>query len=126
MDIPYHTDVKIPGFHFTNTVNTSAKEAWSMVTKIVRALALETYYRSLSLNKRIHFVHEYLLDKIWYVTQIFTPPEKFVQHLNSAIARFIWRGDIFRFPLSTLKRDRMNGGWVLVDVSAKSRAFFSL
>jgi hypothetical protein len=33
MDIPYHTDVKILGFHFTNTVNTSAKETWSMVTK---------------------------------------------------------------------------------------------
>jgi myo-inositol catabolism protein IolC len=25
MDVPYHTDVKILGFHFTNTVNTSVK-----------------------------------------------------------------------------------------------------
>ena len=37
MHIPYHSDVKIQGFHFTNTVNTSAKETWSMVTTRVRA-----------------------------------------------------------------------------------------
>jgi hypothetical protein len=67
MDIPYHTHVKIVGFQFTNTVNTSAKNTWSMVTTKVRALAQETYYRNLNLNKHIHFVHQYLLAKIWYV-----------------------------------------------------------
>jgi len=41
MDIPYHTDIKILGFHFKNTVNISVKETWSMVTKKVRALAME-------------------------------------------------------------------------------------
>ena len=38
-----------------------------MVTTRVRALAQETYYRNLTLKKRIHFVHDYLLVKIWYV-----------------------------------------------------------
>ena len=111
MDIVYHANVKILGFHFTNTVNTSAKETWSMVTTRLRALAQETYNRNLTLNKRIHFVHDYLLSKIWYVAQIFTPPAECVQHLNTAIARFIWRGEIFRVPPSTLQSDRMDGGW---------------
>ena len=40
MDIPCHTGVQILGYHFTNKVNTSAKETWSMVTEKVRALAI--------------------------------------------------------------------------------------
>ena len=64
MDIPHHTDVKILGFHFTNTVNTSAKETWSMVTTRLRALAQETYYRNINLKKLIYFVQDYLLAEI--------------------------------------------------------------
>jgi hypothetical protein len=63
MDIPYHTDVKISGFHFRNKVNTSANETWSTFTTRVRALAQNTYYRDLSLDRRIHFVQDYQLAK---------------------------------------------------------------
>jgi len=71
MDIQNHTDVKILGFHFTNKVNTSAIETWSTVTTRVSALAQDTYYRDLSLDRRIHFVPDYLLAKIWFVAQIY-------------------------------------------------------
>jgi len=36
MDIPYHTDVKILGFHFTNKVNTFANVTWSCSRYIVQ------------------------------------------------------------------------------------------
>lgn len=70
MDIPNHTDVRILGFHFTNKLNTSAHVTWSMVTTRVLALAQDTYYRDLRLDRRISFIHDYLLAKIWYVAQI--------------------------------------------------------
>jgi len=71
MDIPYRTDVKILGFHFTNKVNTSTNETWSTVTTRVHALAQDTYYRNLSLDRRIHFILDYLLAKIWYAAQVY-------------------------------------------------------
>ena len=110
MDIPYHTDVTILGFHFTNKVNISAHVTWSTVTTRVRALAQDTYYRDLSLDRRIRFVHDYLLAKIWYVAQIYPPPAECLRQLYTTISWFIWRGDIFRVPLSTLQRGNMDGG----------------
>jgi hypothetical protein len=80
--------------------------------------------RNLALDKRIAFLHDYLLAKIRYVSQIFpTPPDK-IRQINTTIAWFIWKGKIFRVPLSTLQRQETEGGWNLVNVEAKCRAFF--
>jgi len=53
MDIPYQTDVKIIEVKFTNKVKFAANENWSTVTSRLRALAQDTYHRSLSLDRRI-------------------------------------------------------------------------
>ena len=119
MNMPYHKDIKILGFQFTDIVHT-----WSSVTAQVRAIAQETYYRDLSMDRRIQFVHEYLLSKIWYVTQIFPPPPDCIRQINTTISWFIWRGEIFRVPLSTLQRGKTEGGWNLVNAWEKSRALF--
>jgi len=74
LDIPYQTDVKILGLKFTKKVNVSANENWSTVTSRVRALAQDTYHRDLSLDRRIHFAHTYVLARLWYIAQIFPPP----------------------------------------------------
>jgi hypothetical protein len=42
--------------------------------------------------------------------------------LTIAIVWYIWRGAIFRVPLSTLQRPKRMGGWGLVDIEAKCRA----
>ena len=104
MDTPYHTDVTILGFHFTNNVTTSAHVTWSTVTTRVRALAQDTYNRDLSLDRRIRFVYDYLLAKIWYVPQIYPQPSGCLRQLNTTISWFLWREDIFRVPLTTLQR----------------------
>ena len=83
---------------------------WSTVTSRVRALAEDTYYRDLSLDRQIRFVHNYLLAKIWYVAQICPPPADCIGQLNSTISWFIWRGDILRVPLSTLQRRKEDVG----------------
>jgi len=44
------------------------------------------------------------------------------RQINTAMTRFLWRGGIFRLPLSTLQRWKLQGGWDLINVGAKSRA----
>ena len=65
-----------------------------------------------------------MLARIWYTAQIFPPPADSIRQLNTAIACFIWSGDIFRVPLSTLQRGREEGGWDLINIWAKCRTLF--
>jgi len=85
---------------------------------------VDSYYRDLSLDKRIRFVHDFLLARIWYVAQLFPLTSDSMRKINTAITWFVWRGEIFRVPLSTLQRGRDAGGWDLVNIWAKSRALF--
>jgi len=124
MNISYHEEIKILGFKLTNRSNISNKEHWCSVISQVRAAAQDAYYRKLSLDMRIRYIHEYLLAKIWYSAQIFPIPTYGVRQLNTAISWYLWRGEIFRVPLSTLQRSRDAGRWNLTNVWAKSRALF--
>ena len=58
------------------------------------------------------------------MTQIFPPPPDKVWQINTTITWFTWQGEIFRVPLSTLQREKTEGGWNLVNVGAKCRALF--
>jgi hypothetical protein len=71
-DIPYHTETTILGFLITATVRESAQKCWSRATALIRAQAKDAYYRELTLD----YIHEYLLAKVWYLTQFYPPPER--------------------------------------------------
>ena len=53
-------------------------------------------------------------------------PTDCARQVNTATSWYIWRGEIFRFPISTLQRRKRQGGWDLKNVSAKSRALLYL
>jgi hypothetical protein len=59
------------------------------------------------------------MAKVWYIAQIFPPPDDYIRSLNTSIAWFMWKGDIFRVLLSTLKRQKAEGDWGLIDIAAK-------
>jgi hypothetical protein len=40
------------------------------------------------------------------------------------IAWLIWKGDIFRVPLTTLYRNKKDGGWELIDWTSKCQTLF--
>jgi len=86
MDIPYLTGMKILGFHFTDRVNGANKEIWHSVTSQVRETAQDAYYRDLSPDRRIRFVHDYLLARIWYAVQIFPITTDSMKQLNTAVS----------------------------------------
>jgi len=105
-------------------VNSVAAESWSSVIVRFSATAQTVYYRNLTLDKRITFVYDYLLAKIWYTSQILPPPPDKIRQINTTTAWFIWKGEIFWVPLSTLQCEETEGGWNLVNVEAKCRALF--
>jgi len=96
----------------------------SVVTSLVRASAQDAHYRDLSVDKRIRFVHGFLLARICYVAQLFPPTSDCMKQINTAITWFVWRSEVFRVPLSTLQSGRDAGGWDLVNIWAKCRALF--
>ena len=102
MNIPYCTEMTILGFQFSSTVGLSGKSNWTRVTGQIKAMASEMYGRDVCLIQRIQYVHTFLLAKIWHITQIFSISKEHVRQLATAIVWFIWKGTIFRFPVSTL------------------------
>lgn len=92
------------------------------MTGKIRSLARDAYYKELCLDRRVLYVHNYLVATAWYTAQILPMPEACTRQVNSSIAWYLWRGDIFRLPLSTLQR-RKRQECDLLDV-AKSRALF--
>jgi hypothetical protein len=117
MGIPYY-EAKILGFHITSTVNASAR-SWDTLTERISAQAREAYTRELNIDGRIYYVHTHLMAKAWYFAEIFPPHEASIRRLNTAIAWFLWKGAIFRVPLSTLQRSKEDGGWDMVHLNAK-------
>ena len=62
-----------------------------------------------------------MLVRAWFTAQVFPLPRGCERQINTAIAWFLWRGDIFRVPMSTLQRRKQQGGWDLLNVAAKCR-----
>ena len=114
--------MKILGTHFTRTTSQSSLKSWSVVTDGLRAQAREAYYSKLGLNKRIHFVHTYMLARVWFTAQIFPMPPTCERQINTAVTWFLWGENIFRLPLSIIQRWKLQGGRDLINVGAKSRA----
>ena len=109
MNISYHKEIRILGFKFTNRSNITNKEHWCRVISQIRAAAQEAYYRKLSLDMRIQFIHDYLLAKVWYSAQIFPIPVDGIRQLNTAISWYLWRGEIFESPIHTPAQYRSRG-----------------
>jgi hypothetical protein len=106
MNIPYSTEVKVLGIQIANTTAQSAVSSWTRITNMVSLQAREAYTRDLDLAQRIQYVHTYMLAKLRYAAQVLPAPSVQIRQIESAVAWFIWQGDIFRVPLSTLQRRR--------------------
>ena len=89
MDIPYHTEAKILGFHIKSKVQESAHKSCTITTARTRAQAQDAYYRDLSLDKRIRYVHDYLMARVWYLAQMYPPPDECVRQLNTTISWYV-------------------------------------
>ena len=126
MNIKYEETIKLLGFKLLKRSNDSAKATWDALTNKIRIQAKENYQRALNLEKRVRYVNEVLLATAWYTSQIYPPPNDNVRQINAAIAYFIWKGEIFRVPLSTLQKPKALGGRALTNIMVKSITLFLL
>jgi hypothetical protein len=67
------------------------------------------------------YANIYLLAKAWHLAQIFPPSEDRTKQINTAVSWYLWQGNIFRLPLSTLYKPKRQGGWGLINMKAKCR-----
>jgi len=118
----YHPNVTILGVTFWGTIEETMKDFWARLTGKVRAQAKGAYTRGPCLAARVCYVNTFLLSKISYSGQILPAPNIYVQ-LTTAITWHIWRGTVFRVPVSTLQRPKQMGGWEMPDLEAKCTAF---
>jgi hypothetical protein len=124
MDINYYEETKILEFHTQSSIKTSAHRSWVLITARTRAQAQDTYHRAMSMDNRIRYICVYLLQKILYLTQIFLPLDAIMRQLNMTILWFLWHAEIFRVPLSTLRKLKEHGGYGLINPTAKCLALF--
>jgi hypothetical protein len=89
MNIPYVTDVKILGIHFTATTQQTVNKNWALTTSRIRGLAQAAYYRELNLAKRILYVHTYILATAWLTAQLLPIPNNCIPQINMAIKWYI-------------------------------------
>jgi hypothetical protein len=124
LNIPYQEHTTILGFHTAKTVREAAEGSWRKTMGLIRAHAQGSYGCKMTLDRRILYVHTYLLARTWHITQFYPPPESIVRQVNTTIAWFIWKGDIFRVPVTTLYRNKRDGGWELIDWASKCQTLF--
>jgi hypothetical protein len=120
--IPYSEKMKVLGLHIKNTIHASVKKSWNVLTSRIRVQALESYQRALDLDQKIRYIHEYLMARAWYLTQIFPTPDDNLRQINITISWFLWKGEIFRVPISTLQRTKEEGGVGMMQPTAKCMA----
>ena len=114
--------VTVLGVTFGPTIEETIRESWTKVTNAVRAQARTAYARNLFLAHRVQYAKTYVLAKIWYLAQVLPPPTRHIQKLKSTCKWFIWKGAIFRVPITALQRPEELGGWALPDIALKCRA----
>jgi hypothetical protein len=112
LDIPYRDEIRILWLRMSPTTGRSRDASWTRIVDSVRIKSREAYTRDLLLPQRIQYAQTYLLAKIWHAAQVFSIPRDCVQRLMSVIASFLWRGALFRVPVSTLQRKKEEGGGV--------------
>jgi endonuclease/exonuclease/phosphatase family metal-dependent hydrolase len=124
MGIQYKNKIKILGIEYHTETERTINDNWDRVTKGIRLQASEVYSRDLEIDQRICYVHEYLLAKAWYIAQMMPLPITYERQINTIINWFVWKGEIFKVPISTLQKPKKEGGWDLVNVAAKSRMLY--
>jgi hypothetical protein len=106
----------------TSSTRKSADKSWATTIAKIRHQAQDSYVRNLSLAQRVRFVHEYLLLCAWYVAQIYPPSQDHSRQLNTTMTWYIWKGQIYKVPISTLYRHKSKGVWALTHFEAKCYA----
>lgn len=116
LGIPYHQCATILGINFWGTIQQTTNDTWARITSKVRVQAQKAYNRESSLAHRITYVQNCLLSRLWYAAQHLPVPKIYTQKLTAAVSWYIWKGMVFKVPMSTLQRPKNQGGMNMTDM----------
>jgi hypothetical protein len=122
LGVDFVPNMRILGITFSNTLERTAHDSWSRTAAQIRSQAQQANGRNMSTAQRINYIHNTLLAPIWYIGQTLPSPETYTCQLTTAVQWYLWRGAIFRVPLSTLQKPLMQGGWALLNMAVKCQA----
>ena len=94
--------------------------------KTCRTRQLTPTYAKININEGIIMEHVYfyrikeLCIKLVIETSLYYDPGQ--KNIKLVTTWYIWQGAIFQVPVSTLQRQKNQGGWDLIDIEAKCRA----
>jgi hypothetical protein len=110
INMPYCEEVVILGVRFTICMDQAAGMNWDMLVTKVKRQATEAYIRNLEMGQRVRYINTYLLARVWNMAQILPRPASWEHQLSMAITWYLWKGAIFRVPLSTIRRHKREAG----------------
>ena len=117
--IRYQPTNKILGIYFGSTIPQTIEYTWDEKVKIIQGSIKDAHTRNLDLQQRIWVTNAYHLSKIWYTAQIVPITEQKAQQITTKIHQYLWAGNIFRVPASTLHRKKHEGGLDMINIKAK-------
>jgi hypothetical protein len=59
---------------------------------------------------------------MWYIAETLPVPRTYTQGITAAIAWYIWKGSVFKVPITTPQRPKSMGGWEMTHTEAKCSA----
>jgi hypothetical protein len=66
----------------------------------------------------------YLLSHLWHIAQLLPIPERHAQHITTIITGQLWKGWVFRVPITTLQKPYLEGGMNMVGIRAKCATLY--
>ena len=108
--------VTILGVTFWDKIEQTMKDSWARLTGKVRAQAKRAYTRGPCLATRMRYVNTFSCPKSGILRKSCRSQTK---QLTTTITWYIWRGTVFRVPVSTLQRPKQMGNWEMLDNEAK-------
>ncbi|KAJ1519020.1 hypothetical protein ONE63_011397 [Megalurothrips usitatus] len=115
----YKDNITVLGIRFASTVSKSVMLNWPGTVQAARGALVGNSGRALTVTQRVGFASVYALSRLWHVAQALPLPTKAVNEVNRDVARFVWRGWLFRAPIETITRGQLQGGLGLTNVGAK-------
>jgi hypothetical protein len=102
--IGYYQSATILWVTFWGTTRQTIDDTWAGITGKVRIQAKKTYDRDACLAHRMRYVNTHLLCKLRCIA-----PRTYTQRVKAAIAWYIWKGAVFKIPITTLQRQKIMG-----------------
>jgi hypothetical protein len=124
--VQYTDNAKILGINFATTIAQTITNTWADKIYKIRAGIKDFHIRQLDLQQRLRVCNVWLLSKIWYIAQLLPITNDQANQILTSILQYIWRGSIFRVPITTRYKKTTDGGLEMINIKAKCDALYLL